>query len=169
MEVQKTAKYKRDTSLDAICGLFIVYMIIGHAFQWAHIEDDDFQVNLSYVFYMFMAWFFFKSGMYHIEISPKPAVIKYSKKLLLPWFVYGIIGELLHYIIIYQKGTLSWRQIILDPIRDIYYQGTMGGNLPLWFLLSLFAVKIIISFCDKYKINQLYVLILCLIFSGGAA
>lgn len=167
MEVQKTAKYKRDTSLDAICGLFIVYMIIGHAFQWAHIEDDDFQVNLSYVFYMFMAWFFYKSGMYHKKEEPKIAIRKYANKLLLPWIIYGAIGEFLYWITCYQNGILSWKPLIAYPIKDIIFQGTMGGNLPLWFLLSLFLVKILMSYCDKYKISHIYVLILGMVISGG--
>ena len=165
--MKNSIKCDRNTSLDAVCGLFIIYMIIGHAFQWANIKDDDLQVILNSVFYMFMAWFFFKSGMYHRETTPIVATRKYAKKLLLPWLIYGSIGECLYWITCYQNGTLSWKPLIAYPIKDIIFQGTMGGNLPLWFLLSLFCVKIIVSYCDKYEIKHIYVLILCLILSGG--
>lgn len=156
----------RDISLDAVAGLFIIYMIMGHAFQWANAVDDDFYVACNYFLYMFMAWFFFKSGMFHKTGMPiKACVIKYSKKLLTPWIVYGIVGECVCWINLFLNNKLTLKRMIISPIRQIIYQGSVDGNLPLWFLLTLFLVKIITTIASKTIIRQYCLIAICIIIS----
>ena len=50
-EIKDARVYKsnvRDSSLDAICGLFIIYMIMTQAFQWSNVADDEFYVNVLF-------------------------------------------------------------------------------------------------------------------------
>lgn len=166
--IQNNIFSSRDTSLDAVCGLFIIWMIIGHAFQWSATTDDSFYIYGNDVLFMFMPWFFFKSGMYYRQqTNTKAAIIKWSKKLLVPYIVYTIIGELVLWAMLYQQGTLNWRNIVLDPAIGIVFEGSAGGNLALWFLLTLFLVKSIVTLADKYKIKKVYLFAVSVILGGG--
>ncbi len=95
-------KNYRDSSLDAACGLFIVYMIVGHAFQWSFTTSDSFYKYSDYVLFMFMPWFFFKSGMfYKKQKSVKLVIHKCIKKLIVPYLVYSAVGEIVFWVSLY--------------------------------------------------------------------
>jgi hypothetical protein len=158
----------RDTSLDAVCGLFIIYMIVTHAFQWSWTTDDSFYVNIQYVFFMFMPWFFFKSGMFHKKTNIKVVINQGIKRLVVPFAIYSILGEFVYWCRLYlQQGMVTWQNILKGPIRELVFQGSLSGNLALWFLLTLFIVKVSISIADKYNFNKAFVLIGALVISGG--
>lgn len=59
---------KRQRHIDAISGLLIINMILGHCIQMADCRDIplySWMDSLSF----FMPWFFFKSGMFYREKS----------------------------------------------------------------------------------------------------
>lgn len=154
----------RDSSLDAVGGLFILYMIIEHVFQWSGTEDDMFYVNSHYVFFMFMPWFFYKSGMFHKKGDFLVTVKHDAGKLLVPYVAYTIIGEVFLSLYMFQQYGFSWRQ---NPIKEILLKGSCNGNLPLWFLLSLFIVKIVVSWSDKHRLKHTILFIFSAIVAGG--
>lgn len=158
---------ERDESLDSLQGLLIVYMIMVHSFQWANIKGDSFNEVASYVMFFFMPWFFYKSGMFHKEMRNIDLLKKLTKKLLIPYIIFSFAGEIIHWLILYEKGVLSVEQVIIQPLKEILLWGSVSGNMPLWFLLSFFAVKIIISLADQMGIKKLYVFLIAVIFSGG--
>lgn len=49
--------------LDAIAGLLIVRMILGHLFQCCLLTETETYWWMNTVFSFFMPWFFYKSGM----------------------------------------------------------------------------------------------------------
>ena len=51
----------RDTSLDNVCAIMIIYMIYGHVCLWCGVKQNEI---LTRCLYFFMPWFFFKSGMF---------------------------------------------------------------------------------------------------------
>lgn len=56
----------RQSRIDAVAGLMIIYMILYHIFQWCDLRE----VNRSYWMQpisFFMFWFFYKSGMFYKE------------------------------------------------------------------------------------------------------
>lgn len=53
---------RRDNSIDAVAGIMILYTILMH--MGAKGEFGDFVDNLHYLFFCFMAWFFFKAGLF---------------------------------------------------------------------------------------------------------
>lgn len=57
-----TATSSRRADLDTVGGICIVYMIIGHVCGTDMREHIEW---LTRVFFFFMAWFFFKAGMFH--------------------------------------------------------------------------------------------------------
>lgn len=157
----------RDSSLDAICGIFICFMIMGHAFQWSHIENDEFYHYSNMFLFMFMGWFFYKSGMFH-KLKDFTFIVKYNaRKLLVPYIVYSILGELFYWIYLYQNDLLNLKEIIRNPILDIIHYGSVAGNTPLWFLLSLFVVKAVMALIDKYEAKYSIVFLVSVIIAGG--
>ena len=166
IEMKLTSK-KRDSSLDAICGLFIMYMIMGHASQWADIENDDFIVVSKYIMFMFMAWFFYKSGMFHKQMEFDEVIKRNVKKLLYPFVCYTIIGELIFWFYLYNNGILTIRELTIQPIIELCFNGSLSGNLPLWFLVSLFMVKMVVSYSEQKHIPLKYLLVICTLISWG--
>lgn len=161
-----TNNSKRIASLDAIGGLFIAYMVMSHAFQWSGTVHDYFYEDTTYFLFMFMSWFFYKSGMFHRKEEMKVLIPKYLKKLVLPFIIYTIIGELCHFYILYQDGLLNFKEL-LRPIFDTIFFGSSYGNLPLWFLLALFIVKIVVAIVEKYEIRKVWLLTASVIVAGG--
>ena len=133
-------KLNRDVSLDAVGGVFIVWMIITHAQQWASINNKYLDLFNS-VLFIFMGWFYFKSGMFHHPHK----IEKNIKKFIVPFLWYSALGELVYFIRLYNEDGLKWETILIDPLREMIFLGSIKGNLPLWFLLSLFTVKFIVE------------------------
>lgn len=169
-EIKDTRVYKskvRDSSLDAICGLFIIYMIITHAFQWSNVTDDEFYVNSQYIFFMFMAWFFYKSGMFHKRERFREVAFHNWKRLIVPCIVYSAVGEVVYWVNLYHNGLLNIHEIMITPVKELIINGSLSGNLPLWFLITLFLVKLIVSIVDNYNIHYSIVLSLSLVVAWG--
>lgn len=76
---------KRDNTLDAVAGLLIIYMMLRHAFEWSGASTDYFYIASSQVLPFFMAWFFFKSGMFHKSISFADCAKRGLNKLIIPF------------------------------------------------------------------------------------
>jgi len=176
----------RDNSLDALCGLFIIEMIFRHAMEWSNAWDDQLYVNIKNGLYCMMPWFFFKSGMfYKNKLSLYNSFIedKFSRrkqlinllsydamKLLLPFVVYTVIGVILSdYRFYLENNEIVWRSFIYEPMRGLIIDGSTGGNLPLWFLLSLFLVKATMYLSEYLNISKKYLFVLSMIFALGGA
>ena len=156
---------KREKSLDAVCGVLIIHMIVGHAFDWSHITDGVFIEWSNRFLFFFMAWFYFKSGMFHKEQSLSESVKKGYARYLKPYILYSFVGELLRFVHIYRYGDTNVLHYSLSLIRDIALEGAVYGNLPLWFLLSLFIVKAIVSFFDDYNVPKSLALLIAFVTS----
>ncbi len=96
----------------------------------------------------FMAWFFFKSGMFYKERCFKDEIILGLKKLLIPALSFSIIGYVCYISINHLCFSLS------QELNAFYLFGAFHGNIPLWFLFSLFVIKIIYHFSQKYHIKS---------------
>lgn len=70
---------KRDNSLDAACGLMIIYMIYGHICLWSGVTQVEIFPRLLF---FFMPWFFFKSGMFFKPRSYKSELSGGGKEIV---------------------------------------------------------------------------------------
>ena len=50
-------------------------------------------------------------------------------------------------------GDTPWQNFILSPLRTLFHEGAVLGNSPLWFLLTLFCVRVIFNACFKQGRN----------------
>lgn len=148
MQTSLTTQIKatRDYSLDWISGLLILHMIIGHIAGWV---EMDYPVNN--ILFFFMPWFFFKGGMFHRHKEWKVELNKSFKRLIIPFIVFSIIGQAIWTIRLLCLHETDIVKYIGFPGTFILY-GAFHGNAPLWFLFSLFIVRIAFnSFETKIK------------------
>lgn len=149
----------RDVSLDAICGILIMHMIIGHIFQWASLTETDIYIKLQKIFFFFMPWFFFKSGMFYKEKELIQNIKVLYKKLIIPLIYFTILGIPHFWIILYINDDMNILHYLITPLKNLILSGNNVANMPLWFLLSLFSVTIICGTLFKY-IKPIYVLLI---------
>ena len=139
------AQNQRKTYLDTVSGILLVYMMFTHCAQFTGTFDTKICQTLSIAFSCFMPWFFFKSGMLHKDLpSPKDEFRYTLKKLWRPYVLFWCIGFVIHDLILYIDGDKYWVHYLLSPIKQtICDGGTNNGVLPMWFLVTLFGVRVL--------------------------
>ncbi|MCM1140164.1 MAG: acyltransferase [Muribaculum sp.] len=115
-------------------------MIVGHCCQWASCFDE--YLKYSVFLSVFMPWFFFKGGMFFRAIPFKEEVKRSGKRLLLPFIVFSILGTLILWTILLFKNEFQI-SAFYTLFRELLIGGSVRGNLPLWFLPSLFMARLI--------------------------
>lgn len=150
---------QRDDSIDAVCGLLILIMIFYHCLQWANLSDSI-AMNIVSYFGFFMPWFFFKSGMFfHKDIDVLIEIKKGFYRLIIPFIKWSVIGWFIYCLRICIEGDDMWMHYVLTPLKSLILSGSVSGNPPLWFLLTLFLVRVSSCFILKIK-NQFALFIL---------
>lgn len=148
------AKIDRDNSLDSITGIMVIWMVLYHVFQWVSFTTHIAYIVLLKWLFFFMPWFYFKSGILHRDNKLQPLPVKLAKlfnTLLVPlliWMSIGFIVSFPSYLLI-EKYSLT--KILGSPIFKLFRWGETFGNPPLWFLCSLFIVKILSSFLFRFS------------------
>lgn len=147
----------RDSSIDAVGGVLIIYMVITHLPPRLGVVNYAFNDILSTTLFFFMAWFYFKSGMLAKSLSPIETIHKYSKKLLVTYLLYSAIGLVVGIVLVCVGDSESISTYIRTKVLSYLYMcGSIDGNLPLWFLPSLFFVIVIGSLVREYRIRPIY-------------
>lgn len=129
---------KRIPYIDVVAGIMITWMILGHCCYFS---------NYSFPFYKFlgfyMPWFFYKSGMLFSSKNPKLQLTKDAKKLLGYFVVFSIIGWLIWSFCCIIDGSVEPKLCVVKSIKLFLHRGCFAGNGPLWFLISLFLVRLL--------------------------
>ena len=148
----------RDNTIDSVAGVMIVYMVFTHVCQHFGLVQSTLYLSLERVLYFFMPWFFFKAGMFFSLKDDKEVVRASASRLLKPFIIYTLLGHAVYVIVCAVKGNLALS--VLFPVRQLVLNGSITGNLPLWFLLTLFICRILLNLIGKTKGR---VLALCLL------
>ncbi len=135
----------------------IVYMIFTHIYQHLGFTDTRLYMGLEHCLYFFMAWFFFKAGMYFKPSDNKAMIHKSSKRLLLPFIIWSSIGHIVYCAVHLYQGNLALNMAI--PIKQFVMSGSISGNLPLWFLITLFFCRALLNWTLSKHIKTFYVTI----------
>lgn len=132
---------RRDNSIDAVAGIMILYTILMH--MGAKGEFGDFVDNLHYLFFCFMAWFFFKAGLFcKVETDFRKEYVKCRKRLIIPWITFTLFGLFFYYIRLYVIGDRNWIHYCLSPIKDLFLSGFTTAVPALWFIPVLLSVRL---------------------------
>lgn len=154
---------ERDKAIDSVAGVMIIYMVFTHVCQHYELEESSFYMSLEHILYFFMPWFFYKAGLLFKVRDNKTMIRISARRLLIPFVKYSLIGHICYCLVSYFNGTLHLSTIL--PYRVLVLHGSIPGNLPLWFLLSLFLCRVILNVLLNKGIPSSLVAILSLSFA----
>lgn len=140
---------ERQVYLDNLCGLLMIKIIFFVHVRCAALIHTGILIWLSDLLCFSMAWFFFKSGMFHRDVPFRDRVKKDAKALLIPYISFTLFAFLLY--IGYEAGVKgeSLHGLFVKSAKEIILGEAIQWNLALWFLPSLFAVKAIANLVMK--------------------
>ena len=143
----------RNKAMDTVGGIMILFMILRHCLIGTMKTSVFGGVVAYYPLLFFMAWFFFKGGMYYREESLPVCISKGFWRLLVPYAVFSALAVVVALIV---RGCVSGMDGVTDVLRKIPVylkrEGAVECNAPLWFLLSLFLVRVFFSFARNLRI-----------------
>lgn len=146
---------QRQDYLDCAHGLMIMHVMIYHL---CFSINNNYKAlySILHTLSFFMAWFFFKSGMFYRERTLFETALRCIKKLIVPYFIFSIVAFDVYYFVKHPivDFSMEW--------RILYLFGTLIHNMPLWFLFSLFAVHISYALLHKCKLNPFIIAALSL-------
>lgn len=158
VEVKKCKKptVDRDFYVDVAKGIGIFFVV------WGHIILHGPVYNFIYSFHMPL--FFLLSGLL-FNISKyktlKEFCVHRCKTLIIPYLVFSFITYI-YWVVI--ENPITDNEGILTPFLQIFIsQGSAGymlHNIPMWFVLCLFAIEII-YFLLKRRLNNKSLFIVC--------
>lgn len=136
---------KRDESVDLLRGIGILLMIMGHVgfggpfSNWIH----AFHMPLFFI----ITGYFLKPCANKKEL--KATIIQRTKKLLIPYSVFSIVGFLLW--IVLKNDSSIW-----EPILKILWKNQEGVPVvsAIWFLTCLFFAELIYKTFQVFRINS---------------
>ncbi len=146
----------RNNTFDEIAGLLVVYMVIYHVMQHAGMQNSKGMAILSYLNF-FMPWFFYKGGMFFMAQDTAVVIKKSGRRLICPYVVWSIVGMLVFlYIACYVEHAFTLWGYLKMNLYLILTEGSLPGNLPLWFLVALFVARIVFNECHKNAIHPIW-------------
>lgn len=152
--------------LDNICAILIFYIIyIYHiSFLFGCYKYFVFKyvgITLSF----FMSWFFFKGGMMHKKSSFKEVINKSTKRLLVPYFIFLLIGLLIDCLGKFTgNGSLTILVFLKEEFETVTNTSILWPTGASWFLLSLFVVR----FSFNYLFTKVHPIIISIFFAFAA-
>lgn len=167
---------ERIKHIDIVAGIMILWMIFQHAVQsaWAidsHTPGELYEWNPNVWFpYLnfFMPWFFYKSGFFFEKRGIAELWHKDYKKLLRTFIVLSIVGYGCFLLLGCYDNSLTFKDIIYTPTRRFFFHGFIAINSPLWFLLSLVAIRFLANITLPQREDSYFHLKCVLLFVSAA-
>ena len=148
-----TAKRPRNHTFDFLCGLCIIRMIVLHVTENCGFSNQDWWTEVMAWTYYFMSFFFFKAGYFNKTISgnSKQYCIDKVKRLLVPYVVWGLIGNVI--VFVFAAFILDPKSTVVQTLswEHVYRTSAFYGNGPTWFLFSFFWAYICMHFISKVR------------------
>lgn len=57
-------------------------------------------------------------------------------------------------------GFYDWKLYVVYPLKQLVCDSALIGNLPLWFLLSLFIVRLLVNELLRFRFNLMLIIAL---------
>lgn len=159
-------KTQRVKSVDVAGGILILWVMAFHAInQSKAFGEVDARVALPFLTFS-MPWFFYKSGLFFkTEISNRDGFVKDVKKLVIPFLKWSLIGYAMWLAIKAVDGVLSVETALIYPLETFGIYGYIPVDVPAWFMLSLFFVRVISRYLIHRSVNPIIIIAVCV--SGG--
>lgn len=150
-----TNKNIRDNGMDFISGILILYMVLVHLFQFIDIYKGNILYYMQFLNF-YMPWFFYKGGKYFKRANTKSIHSIGLKRLIYPYVRYSLIGYLVYCLCLFIKGDYNLIHYLFTPIKSFLLTGSIPGNNPLWFLLTLYFIRILANKIAEYNNITVY-------------
>ena len=138
---------ERKEHIDLAAGIMLTWMILGHIAS--HASYDGIFPTIGRYLSFFMPWFFYKAGLFYKEKSFAANLNGGAKKLLVPFVIYSLIGQVFYYVCLITEHNVSFRSFVYQPIRGLFVTECLPGNGALWFLPVLYLIVLIAPFFIK--------------------
>ena len=126
---------------------------------------------MNYPLIFIMSWFFFKSGMFFDHSGKTPiseTARKSVERLLVPLLVFSAVAVVIECMVHgFLEGLSGVKSILHDIPSYLKREGCVASNAPLWFLFSLFFVRIFYAFAVRMHIPRLLVSVISFICAYG--
>lgn len=155
-------KTKRLDYIDAVAGVMIFWMVLGHCSHFSHIGLKFFKFLGFY-----MPWFYYKSGMFYNPKEQIDLIKKDINKFLHPFITYSLIGWGVWSICGMIEGTETLLTCVQKAFISFVTHGNIVGNGALWFLLSLFIVREFANIIIKRNLSLPLLIVICFLLSLG--
>ena len=93
--------------------------------------------------HFFMPWFFYKSGQFFEKQNVKDLWKKDWNKLIKNFVIWSLVGYVFYLLFGLLNHSITLRSATYSIIRGLFLEGNIPVNEPLWFLLTLFIVRLI--------------------------
>jgi len=149
--------------IDFAAGIMIIWMIIYHALGCTGVynklggELTNPCVLFPYLSF-FMPWFFYKSGQFFRKRPWKEQLNKDARKLLRTFVIWSVIGYVMFLAFGMLQHTLTLRSATYSIVRGLFLTGKVPINEPLWFLLTLFGVRLMANIILPKKGEKYYIM-----------
>ena len=92
----------------------------------------------------------------------REGIEKDVRKLLIPFLKWSLIGYMLYLylLLLLIEGNFTWRDCVADPLKTFAIYGYIPLNVPAWFVLSLFYVRVIARFLIQWRIPPVAVIVM---------
>lgn len=137
-------------------------MVFGHIISSVGPSESYLSYRiLDCLLFFFMPWFFYKSGSFYRPKSVKDIIEDSIRRFILPFFIFSVLGHIVYCVIqLCLSGNISFQDCLIEPLKQLLALGSLYGNSPLWFLVTLPLVKLLFSLCGSSK-KLMIVLVIC--------
>lgn len=159
----------RPNTLDWAKSLGMYCVILGHYVYYFNIpySPNSLEWKIAHFVTLFhMPLFFIISGiLLKNERSLKNEIVKIIRTLLIPYFLIGIIDGIIYYAFLINEESLSVKHVLKYIIGifcggDLYDKAHIYPAGPIWFLYSLFIIKIMALYTLNKKTLTIILMVL---------
>ena len=154
--------------VDVAGGILILWIMAFHALNMSKVFGDvDARVALPFLTFS-MPWFFYKSGQFfNTAASCREGLAKDARKLVVPFLKWSLAGYAVWLAMQAVSGTSSLQTALLSPLATFGTYGYIPVDVPAWFVLSLFFVRVISRYLISRSAAPVAVIAVCV--AGGFA
>ena len=149
----------RHKNLDFIRGMMVLWVVISHIALNVGVRTFGVSHSASSIWAwmsFYMSTFFFFSGYLHNRLrSPNQIARRGLRTLLVPYLLFSVFGFFLYEV---SHLATSGEGFDWGIFKGFTPTLCLRSNTPLWFLISLFFVKVLYSFFEQCLGERTYVL-----------
>lgn len=145
---------KRKSYIDVVAGFMILWMVIDHCRFITGMGIPLIKyLPVEKLLGFYMPWFYYKSGLFFSHKNQPDLFRKDTSKFLRYYIIYSFLGWSIWCVCGYFDNSLQSSDFFVIPLNNFIKKGSITGNGPLWFLISLVCVRQIANIVIKKNLS----------------